>query len=110
MELVELARAPVGAGVLVAKAGGDMEILVEARHHDQRLEHLRRLRERVEFTGVDAARHQIVARTFRRRGGKARRLDHAETMIDRTAEERADKLAAAGVMALKAIEAVRAEQ
>src|SRR5690349_23654496 len=48
------ARAAVGAGVLVAEAGRDLEVAVEARDHDQLLEHLRRLRERVELTRMDA--------------------------------------------------------
>ncbi len=34
VELIELARATVGARVLVAKTWRDLEIAVEARHHD----------------------------------------------------------------------------
>ena len=64
IELVEFARAAVGAGVLVAEAGRDLEIAVEAGDHDQLLEHLRRLRKRVELARMDPARHQIVARAF----------------------------------------------
>src|SRR5215217_125033 len=44
VELVEFTRAAVGAGVLVAEAGRDLEVSVESRDHDQLLEHLRRLR------------------------------------------------------------------
>ena len=64
IELVEFARAAVGAGILVAEAGRDLEIAVEARDHDQLLEHLRRLRERVELARMDPARDQIVARAL----------------------------------------------
>ena len=66
VELVEFARAAVGAGVLVAEAGRDLEIAVEAGDHQQLLEHLRRLRERVEFARMDPARHEIVARALGR--------------------------------------------
>ncbi len=73
IELVEFAGRPVGAGVLVAEAGRDLEIAVEAGDHQQLLEHLRRLRKRVEFARMDPARHQIVARAFGRltRSGSA---------------------------------------
>ena len=55
VELVELAGRAVGAGVLVAKARRDLEIAVEARHHDELLELLRRLRQRIELAGMNAA-------------------------------------------------------
>jgi len=64
VELVELARTAVGATVLVAEAGRDLKVAVEARHHDELLELLRRLRQRIELAGMDAARHQEVARAF----------------------------------------------
>ncbi len=55
VELVEFAGRTVGARVLVAEAGRDLEIAVEARHHDELLELLRRLRQRVELARMDAA-------------------------------------------------------
>ncbi len=64
VELVELARRAVGARVLVAEARRDLEVAVEARDHQQLLEHLRRLRERVELARMDPARHQVVARAL----------------------------------------------
>ena len=94
IELVEFAGAAVGAGVLVAEAGRDLEIAVEARDHDQLLEHLRRLRERVEFAGMDAARHQIVARAFGAGGGEDRRLEFGEALVDHPLADRADHLRA----------------
>src|SRR3546814_2769764 len=45
IELVELAGAAVVAAVLVAEAGRDLEVAVEARHHQQLLELLRRSEE-----------------------------------------------------------------
>ena len=52
IELVELAGRAVGARILIAKAWRDLEVAVEAGDHDQLLELLRRLRQRVEFSGV----------------------------------------------------------
>ena len=78
VELVELARQPVGARVLVAEAWRDLEIAVEARHHDELLELLRRLRQRVEFSRMQPRRHQKVARALRRGGGQDRRLELVE--------------------------------
>jgi hypothetical protein len=65
VELVEFQR-PVGAQVLIAEARGDLEIAVEARDHQQLLELLRGLRQRVELARVQTRRHQEVARAFRR--------------------------------------------
>ena len=81
VELVELARRAVGAGVLVAEARRDLEVAVEARHHQQLLELLRRLRQRVELAGVNAARHQVVARAFGRARRQDRRLEFQEALL-----------------------------
>ena len=78
VELVEFARQPVGARILVAEAGRDLEIAVEARHHDQLLELLRRLRQRVELSRMQPRRHEEVARALRRGGGQDRRLELVE--------------------------------
>ncbi len=75
IELVKLAGGAVGAGVLVAEARRNLKVPVEAGNHQQLLEDLRRLRQRVEFTRVPAAGNQVVARALRRRGGKDRGLD-----------------------------------
>ena len=56
IELVELAGRAVGAGVFVAVAGRNLEVAIEAGHHDDLLEHLRRLRQRVELTRMAARR------------------------------------------------------
>src|SRR5262249_23142053 len=65
VELIKLAGRPVGAGILVAKARRDLKITVETGNHQQLFELLRRLRQRVKFTGMDARRNQIIACSFR---------------------------------------------
>jgi hypothetical protein len=81
VELVEFAGAAVGAGVLVAEAGGDLEIAVEAGDHQQLLEHLRRLGERIEFAWMHAAGHQIIASAFGAAGGQDRSLELGEALF-----------------------------
>src|SRR5436190_6065308 len=71
-------RLAVNSQVLIPEAARDLEIAIEARDHEQLLVQLRRLRQRVEFARVNAARDQIVARAFRRRLGENRRLDLEE--------------------------------
>ena len=55
IELVELAGQPVGARVLVAETGRDLEVAIEAGHHQELLVLLRRLRQRVELARMNAA-------------------------------------------------------
>ena len=90
VELIELARRAVGARILVAEAGRDLEIAVEARDHDQLLELLRRLRQRVELARMHAGRHQIIARAFRRRRGEDRRLELEEAGLAHAVAQRPD--------------------
>ena len=94
VELVELARQAVGARVFIAEAGRDLEVAVEARHHQQLLVLLRRLRQRIEFAGMDAARHQEVARAFRRRGGQDRCLEFEKSLLLHAPAHRIDDRAA----------------
>ena len=54
VKLIKLARQAVGARVLVAEAWRDLEVPVEARHHQELLVLLRRLRQRVEFSWMNA--------------------------------------------------------
>ena len=89
VELVEL-EAAVGAQVLIAEAGGDLEVAVEARHHQQLLELLGRLRQRIELLGMQAAGHQEVARAFGRRGRQDRRLILQETLLEHAIADRLD--------------------
>ena len=64
VELIEFAGRAVGPCVFVAKARRDLEIAVKPGHHDQLLELLGRLGERVEPAGMQPRRHQKVARAF----------------------------------------------
>ncbi len=95
IELVELARRTVGAARLVAEARRDLEIAVEPGDHQQLLELLRRLRQRVERPRMQPARHEIIARALRRAGGQNRRLKLGETLLDHAAADRGDDLASA---------------
>ncbi len=64
--------------VLVAEAAGDLEVALDARHHQQLLQLLRALRQGVEFARVQAAGHDKVARAFGRALEQDRRLDLQE--------------------------------
>ena len=94
IELVELARRAVGAARFVAKARRDLEIAVEPGDHQQLLELLRRLRQRVEFARVQPARHVVGARALGRVGGQDRRLKFGEALGDHPPADRGDDLRA----------------
>ena len=55
----------VGAEVFVAVAAGDLVVALHARHHQQLLEQLRALRQRVERAGLQPGGHHEVTRAFR---------------------------------------------
>ena len=59
-------RLPVAAGVLVAVAAGDLEVLVEARNHEDLLVELGALGQGIELAGVEAAGDEVVAGAFGR--------------------------------------------
>ena len=80
VDLGELGLA-VGAQVLVAEAAHDLEVFFQAADHQKLLEQLRRLRQGVEPTRVDAARHQIIARAFGRAARQHRRFDLQEAVF-----------------------------
>ena len=92
VELVELARRAVRARGLVAEARRDLEVLVEARDHEELLEHLRRLRKGVEHAAVDAARHEVVARALGRGGREDGRLVLVEALGPHLLAQEADHL------------------
>ena len=52
IKLVELARRTVGADGFIAEARRNLEVAIETGDHDQLLELLRRLRQRVELSGM----------------------------------------------------------
>jgi hypothetical protein len=72
----------VGAEVLVAVAARDLEVAFEAAHHQQLLEQLRALRQRIEGTGLQAGGHEEVARALRGGARQRRRLDLDEVARD----------------------------
>ena len=94
IELIEFAGAAVGARILVAETGRDLEIAVEARHHDELLELLRRLRQGVEFSRMQPGRHQKIARAFRARSGEDRRLELEKSLCLHARAEGIDDLPA----------------
>ena len=90
VELGEL-RLAVRAEVLVAVAARDLEVALEAADHQQLLEQLRALRQRVERTRLQARRHEEVARALRGRARQRRRLDLDEVALQkRRAHRRRD--------------------
>ncbi len=77
VELGEL-RLAVGAQVLVAEAADDLVVALQPAHHQQLLEELRALRQRVPGARLQAAGHQEVARALGGRARQHRRLDLEE--------------------------------
>src|SRR3989344_1552364 len=71
----------ISSQVFVAETLGDLIVAIEAGHHEQLLEQLRRLRQGKEIAGMGATRHQIVTRTLRRRTAKDRRFDMEEAVL-----------------------------
>src|SRR3989475_584579 len=93
VELVELARRPIGAAVLVTEARGDLEVAIEPGDHEELLELLRRLRQRVELPRVDTARQRVVARTLGGARREDRRLELGEPGRDHVPADRRDDMA-----------------
>ena len=78
VELGELGLA-VGAQVFVAEAAGDLEVALDAGHHEQLLQLLRALRQGVELAGMQPTGHDEIARAFGRALEQDRRLDLQES-------------------------------
>src|SRR5271154_1288245 len=57
----------IRAKIFVAEAPANLEITVHPGNHQDLFEYLRRLRQRVKLSVMDAARHQAVARALWRR-------------------------------------------
>ena len=95
VELRELGLA-VGAKVLVPEAAHDLVVAVEAAHHQELLEDLRRLRQRKELAGMRARGNEVVARALGRRLRQHRRLDvHEMVVVEELAHRARDGVAAA---------------
>ncbi len=89
VELGELGLA-VGAEVLVAEAAGDLVVALVAAHHQQLLEELRRLRQRVPRARLEPRGHEEVARPLGRGAREDRRLDVDEVALGERLAHRAD--------------------
>ena len=94
VQLIELAGAAVGACVLIAEAGRDLEISVKARSHQELLVLLRRLRQSVKLAGMQAGRHDEVARSLRGRTGEDGGGDLQKPEVGHLASEPAHHLGA----------------
>ena len=82
---------PVGAEIFVAETADNLKIFFVAAHHQELLEDLRRLRQRVEGSGLHAARHKVIARAFRRGARHEWRFDFEESaFIERLAHGKGD--------------------
>ena len=93
VELRELGLA-VGAQVLVAETACDLEVALDAGDHEQLLELLRALRQRIELAGLQAAGHDKVARAFGRALEQNRRLDLQEVAVGEVLANETDDLVA----------------
>ena len=82
VELGELVDA-VGARILVAEAARDLNVLVDPADHEDLLQHLRRLRQGPELSGVVARRHDEVARPGWVGADHHRGLDLPEASLDK---------------------------
>src|SRR5262249_20715673 len=93
VELIEFTRRAVSTRVLIAETRCDLEITIEARNHDQLLELLWGLRQRVEFSWMQTRRHQIVSRAFRRGGCENWRLKFEKAALLHAPANRINDLA-----------------
>ncbi len=81
----------VGTQVLVAETARDLVVAFDAAHHEQLLEQLRTLRQRVEVPGLHPARHEEVTRALGGRLAQDGRLHLEEpALLQRLAEALCD--------------------
>ena len=91
VKLIEFQRA-IGPGVLIPEARRDLEVAVEAGHHQKLLELLGGLGEGVELAGVETRRDQKVTRSLGAGGGEDRGLEFREPLIDHPPADGVDHL------------------
>ena len=84
----------IGAQVLVPEAAHDLVVAVDPAHHQDLLEQLGGLGQRVERPSLHPARHQVVARALRRGAGENRRFHLDEPGIFQTRPHHAGDLVA----------------
>ena len=94
-------RLAVGAQILVPEAADDLVVAIRPPDHQQLLEELRRLRERVEAAAMDPGRHQVVPGPFRGGPGQKRSLDFEEPVFVEVAADLGGQPAADPQVALQ---------
>ena len=94
IELIELTGRAVSARILVSKAGCDLKVAVKARSHEQLLELLGRLGQRVERAGMNSAGHQIIPCSLGRAGRQDRGLNLGEPLVHHALADAADDVRA----------------
>ncbi len=82
-------RLPIAAQILVTEGAGQLVVAVVARDHQQLLQHLRALGQRVELAGAQPRRHHEVAGALGRGADQVRRLDLDEAIVFQRAANRA---------------------
>ena len=75
-------RLPIASEVLIAIAASNLEIALHARHHEELLEQLWRLRKGIPIARLQARGHEEVARTLRRRRRQSWCLDLNELTVE----------------------------
>ena len=78
-----------------------MEVAIKARHHQQLLEHLRRLRQRVKLAVVNSGRNQKVAGTFGARSSQNRGLKFCKALVDHASAEAGNDFASKNNVRMK---------
>ena len=73
-------RLPVGTQVFIAEATHNLKIFVAPGDHQNLLEQLRRLRQRIKRSWLHPAGDEIIARSLRRRSRHERRFDFKESL------------------------------
>jgi hypothetical protein len=81
-------RLPIPAQVLVAEGTGQLVVAVVAGDHQQLLQHLRALRQRIELARTQPRRNHEVAGALRRGANEVRRLDLDEAIVLQRAANR----------------------
>ena len=93
-------RLAIGAWIFIAKTARDLHVAAEAADHEDLLEQLRRLWQRVKRAPMDAARHEEVARSTRRRFDEHGRFDFEKVARIEEVAHRLDEFVANGQVML----------
>ena len=101
IQLVKVGRRPIRARIFIPETRRNLEILVEPRHHQQLLELLRGLRQRIELARMQPRRHQKVPRALGGRRRDDRRLILAERLVPHPLADRGHNIRAHRHIALQ---------